>query len=110
MLDIIKARKIIEWLQDKTIAFSKLGKSALAPILHSCCFLHYILVEKNPSLVYKNVIMLLVNKYLMLKNFSYSIFPFHLQVCVVIEYAEGELFQILEDDGHLSLEQVEPLF
>ncbi|XP_065054250.1 serine/threonine-protein kinase 36-like [Rhopilema esculentum] len=28
------------------------------------------------------------------------------EVCVVIEYAEGELFQILEDDGKLSLEQV----
>ena len=24
----------------------------------------------------------------------------------MIEYAEGELFQILEDDGHLSLGQV----
>lgn len=29
------------------------------------------------------------------------------QVCVVTEYAEGELFQILEDDGSLMEDQVQ---
>ena len=28
------------------------------------------------------------------------------QVCVVTEYAEGELFQVLEDDGSLPEDQV----
>ena len=28
------------------------------------------------------------------------------QVCVVTEYAEGELFQVLEDDGSLPEQQV----
>ena len=30
----------------------------------------------------------------------------HLQVVAVTDYAEGELFQILEDDGQLPEEQV----
>jgi len=31
------------------------------------------------------------------------------QVCVVTEYAEGELFQVLEDDGSLPEQQVTEL-
>lgn len=31
---------------------------------------------------------------------------FFTQVCVVTEYAEGELFQVLEDDGSLPEQQV----
>ena len=30
-------------------------------------------------------------------------------MCVVTEYAEGELFQILEDDGNLVEEQVQEI-
>lgn len=33
-------------------------------------------------------------------------FTFFLQVVVVTDYAEGELFQILEDDGKLPEDQV----
>lgn len=33
-------------------------------------------------------------------------FAFSLQVVVVTDYAEGELFQILEDDGKLPEDQV----
>ena len=36
-------------------------------------------------------------------------FLFFFQVCVVTEYAEGELFQILEDDGNLVEEQVQEI-
>ena len=42
-----------------------------------------------------------------LVGFSVSFFFF--QVCVVTEYAEGELFQILEDDGNLVEEQVQEI-
>ena len=35
-----------------------------------------------------------------------SSIAFSLQVVVVTDYAEGELFQILEDDGKLPEEQV----
>lgn len=31
------------------------------------------------------------------------------KVCVVTEYAEGELFQILEDDGNLVEDQVQEI-
>ena len=38
-----------------------------------------------------------------------SFFSSIFQVCVVTEYAEGELFQILEDDGNLVEEQVQEI-
>ena len=31
------------------------------------------------------------------------------QVCVVTEFAEGDLFQVLEDDRHLPVERIQPL-
>ena len=35
--------------------------------------------------------------------------PSLLQVCVVTEFAEGDLFQVLEDDRHLPEEKIQPL-
>lgn len=35
-----------------------------------------------------------------------GVFAFAFQVVVVTDYAEGELFQILEDDGKLPEDQV----
>lgn len=40
------------------------------------------------------------------KSGAINAFPFSLQVVVVTDYAEGELFQILEDDGKLPEDQV----
>ena len=40
------------------------------------------------------------------KSGAISTIAFSLQVVVVTDYAEGELFQILEDDGKLPEDQV----
>lgn len=49
-----------------------------------------------------------LNKSLITRLVVFDFLLYFIQVCVVIEYCDGELFQVLEDDQRLPEEQVYP--